>query len=119
MHARSCHREEELENKKKALQEAEGMAKRYLSLGHKTLEFLAYISEGPAAAPFLASVFIVRMATMLNSFIDKLAGSKMGEIKVRNPEELGFEPLKLLELTATVLTHMFLHPLGQPDASQG
>ena len=106
--------EEELKQKQDALKQAEGIARHFLGQTDKTIAFLAYVTER-CAEPFLATVFVERMAVMLNSFIEKLAGAKVAEIKVRDMEALGFRPLDLLELTATVLTN--LHSAKSPPPS--
>lgn len=95
-----------LEEKKKQLEDAENHARHMLNQTAKTIHFLAYVTLD-CPGPFLAGIFVHRIAQMLNSFIVKLAGRKMGELKVRNMDELEFKPLELLEEVASVFVHLF------------
>jgi ubiquitin conjugation factor E4 B len=48
---------------------------------------------------------VERIASMLNHFLFKLVGDKNKDLKVKNPEAYGFDPVKLLLSIATIITH--------------
>ena len=104
-----------LEEKKKQLESAEGRAKSLLKLTSKTIGFISYASRD-CPEPFLAGIFIQRIAQMLNSFVSKLVGRNQAELKVRNKEDLEFKPLELLEGVGTVFTNLYRGSLAAGDA---
>ena len=94
-----------LEEKKKELEDAENTARHWIGQTSRTMRFLAYVTKG-CCEPFLAGVFVQRMAQMLNSMIGRLAGSKMGELKVKDMDALAFRPIELLEEVASVFVNL-------------
>ncbi len=102
-----------VEEKKKQLEDAENHARHLLNQTSKTIHFLAYVTLD-CPGPFLAGIFVHRIAQMLNSFIVKLAGRNMGAFKVRNMDDLEFKPKELLEEVASVFVHLFQGSVAQP-----
>lgn len=103
------------EEKTKQLDDAENHARHLLNQTSKTIHFLAYVTLD-CPGPFLAGIFVHRIAQMLNSFIVKLAGRNMGALKVRNMDDLEFKPLELLDEVASVFVHLFQGSVAEAEA---
>jgi len=73
----------------------ERQVKTYLLLAKETIRMLNYMSRD-VPDPFMAPELIDRVASMLNYFLVQLAGPKMMELKVKNPEKYNFDPKWLL-----------------------
>ena len=72
----------------------------------RTIHFLRYVTTD-GAQPFLVPEMIDRMAGMVNSFTVKLLGPQMGTLKVRDKNQLKFNPLQLLERIITLTLQLY------------
>ena len=52
---------------------------------------------------------VERIASMLNHFLFKLVGDKNKDLKVKNPEKYHFDPVRLLNFVATIITVILLY----------
>jgi ubiquitin conjugation factor E4 B len=86
------------------LKENESQCASWMQLANETIHMLRYLTE-EIREPFLQPALIDRLASMLNSVLVKLAGSKGVDLKVDNPERYNFHPKVLLE----EIMHTFLH----------
>jgi ubiquitin conjugation factor E4 B len=60
--------------------------------------------------PFLRPELIDKVATMINSFIEKLAGKRCQELKVSDPEKYSFNPKELLTNITDTLINFAKYP---------
>ncbi|KAJ2722504.1 Ubiquitin conjugation factor E4 [Coemansia sp. Benny D115] len=96
------------------LQEAERIARIYVSLSHETVHMLAFLSR-LAPRPFQAGEVVGRLSAMLNYNLEQLAGPKCRNLRVQNMNErFGFNPRVLL----SELISVYLH-LGLPSSTPG
>lgn len=85
------HREE----REHTLRGLERQASMYARLGATTVDLLK-VFTAETKAPFMMPEIVDRLAAMLDYNLNALAGPKCQELKVRNPEKLGWEPRILL-----------------------
>jgi len=83
----------------------ERQVKTYLLLGNQTIKMLYYLTTD-IVEPFLRPDVVDRLASMLNYFLDQLAGPKCLTLKVDQPEKYGFKPRLLLHKIAVVYIHL-------------
>ncbi|KAJ2549665.1 Ubiquitin conjugation factor E4 [Coemansia sp. RSA 1933] len=99
------------------LQEAERIARSYVSLAHETVHMLAFLTR-IVPTPFQAPEVVGRLAAMLNYTLQQLAGPKCSNLRVRNmSERFAFNPRVLLSELVSVYVHLGLPP-EQDDDSQ-
>lgn len=77
--------------------------------GVQTTAMLHYLTEA-VAEPFLVAEIVDRLAVMLDSNLQALAGPKCQTLKVQEPEKYAFEPKTLL----TKITDIYLHLAPDP-----
>ncbi|ORX66033.1 hypothetical protein DL89DRAFT_260541 [Linderina pennispora] len=96
--------EDEAGDRAQRLQDAERIARSYVSLAHETVP-----------RPFQAGEVVDRLAAMLNYNLDQLAGPKCSNLRVRDMQQrFSFNPRVLL----SELTSVYIH-LGLPRQSDG
>ncbi|KAJ1958864.1 Ubiquitin conjugation factor E4 [Linderina pennispora] len=106
--------EDEAGDRAQRLQDAERVAKSYVSLAHETVHMLAFLSK-QVPRPFQAGEVVDRLAAMLNYNLDQLAGPKCSNLRVRDMQQrFSFNPRVLL----SELTSVYIH-LGLPRQSDG
>lgn len=84
----------------------ERQASACLHFGLKNIKTLEFLSRD-SAAPFLRPEMISRVAIMLNTYLDELAGPECQNLKVTNAEQLNFKPKRLLSAIVTVYMNLF------------
>ncbi|KAJ1950049.1 Ubiquitin conjugation factor E4, partial [Linderina macrospora] len=100
--------EDEAGDRARRLQDAERMARSYVSLAHETVHMLAFLSKH-APRPFQASEVVDRLAAMLNYNLDQLAGPKCSNLRVRDMQHrFSFNPRVLLSELTSVYMHLGL-----------
>lgn len=87
--------EQARQQKEQELQHTGGMARSHNILANETVRALSYMTA-EIKKPFLIGCLIRRMADMLNYFLLRLVGPKMGELKVKNSSEFHFKPQQLV-----------------------
>ncbi len=60
--------------------------------------------------PFMAPELVDRLAGMLNYFLVQLAGPKCSDLKVRNPQAVGFDPKFLLRMLCAIYSNLGARP---------
>jgi ubiquitin conjugation factor E4 B len=83
------------EEKEHTLRSLERQAGMYARLGAKTVELLK-VFTGQTKEPFMMPEIVDRLAAMLDYNLNALAGPRCQELKVQNPQKLGWEPRSLL-----------------------
>ncbi|KAJ2845084.1 Ubiquitin conjugation factor E4, partial [Coemansia brasiliensis] len=100
------------------LQEAERMARSYVSLAHETVHMLAFLSR-LVPRPFQASEVVGRLAAMLNYNLQQLAGPKCSSLKVQDMQQkYMFNPRVLLSELTSVYVHLGLATAGPKSAEE-
>ncbi|KAJ1770468.1 Ubiquitin conjugation factor E4 [Coemansia sp. RSA 1813] len=90
------------------LQEAERIARSYVSLAHETVHMLAFLTR-IVPKPFQAPEVVTRLAAMLNYNLQQLAGPKCSNLRVKNmSERFSFNPRVLLSELISVYVHLGL-----------
>jgi ubiquitin conjugation factor E4 B len=82
------------ENEEK-LSAAQGKAKSYMQLTNETVAMLKLFTEALADS-FTKKEVVVRLAHMLDFNLEALVGPKRANLKVKNPEEYGWNPVQML-----------------------
>jgi ubiquitin conjugation factor E4 B len=83
---------------------AERMVSSFMLLANETIKMLQYLTT-EIVSPFMRDEMVERVASMLDYFLVLLAGPKMLDLKVQNPEKYHFDPRSLLER----LVHIFIN----------
>ena len=91
--------------KEEALSEAESRAKSYMQLANETVAMLKLFTEALADS-FTMPEIVQRLADMLDYNLDALIGPKSGQLKVKKPEDYGFNPKALLSEIADVYLNL-------------
>ncbi|KAJ2633580.1 Ubiquitin conjugation factor E4 [Coemansia sp. RSA 1290] len=100
------------------LQEAERMARSYVSLAHETVHMLAFLSR-LVPRPFQAGEVVGRLAAMLNYNLQQLAGPKCSSLKVQDMQQkYMFNPRVLLSELTSVYVHLGLASAGPKSAEE-
>lgn len=76
-----------------------------MGLAVENLDLLALVSS-EIVAPFIRPEIVDRLAAMLNFNLAQLVGPKCSSLKVRNPEQYNFDPLKLLGMFMDIYNHL-------------
>ncbi|KAL6062738.1 Ubiquitin conjugation factor E4 [Balamuthia mandrillaris] len=98
------------------LNRLERQVRTYLLLGNETINMMHYLSKD-IVAPFLVPELVDRLASMLNYFLEHLAGPKCTNLKVSQPEKYNFKPKQLLGKITDIYTHFAVHPTSEfPEA---
>lgn len=87
--------EQAQQQKEQELQHTGGMARSHNILANETVRALSYMTA-EIKRPFLIGCILRRIADMLNYFLLRLVGPKMGELKVKNLSEFHFKPQQLV-----------------------
>lgn len=87
--------EQAREQKEHELQHTGGMARSHNILANETVRCLSYMTAD-IKRPFLIGCMLRRIADMLNYFLYRLVGPKMGELKVKNLSQYHFKPQQLV-----------------------
>lgn len=87
--------EQAKQQKEQELQYTGGMARSHNILANETVRTLSYMTAD-IKRPFLIGCMLRRIADMLNYFLLKLVGPKMGELKVKNLSQFHFKPQQLV-----------------------
>lgn len=95
------HREE----REQTLRGLERQASMYTRLGARTVELLK-VFTGQTKEPFMMPEIVDRLAAMLDYNLNALAGPRCQELKVRNPQKLGWDPRSLLRDIIDVLVNL-------------
>ncbi|KXN88270.1 Ubiquitin conjugation factor E4 [Leucoagaricus sp. SymC.cos] len=83
------------EEREQTLRGLERQAGMYARLGARTVELLK-VFTAQTKPPFMMPEIVDRLAAMLDYNLNALAGPRCQELKVRNPQKLGWEPRSLL-----------------------
>ncbi|ROT35206.1 ubiquitin conjugation factor E4 [Sodiomyces alkalinus F11] len=83
------------QKKLEELQALEGQAGSYMQLANETLSMMKLFTSALGEA-FTMPEIVQRLASMLNYNLETLAGPKMGQLKVNNPQKYHFQPRVLL-----------------------
>jgi len=83
----------------------ERQVKTYLLLGNETINMMHYLTQD-IIEPFLRPELLDRLASMLNYFLDQLAGPKCLNLKVNDPKKYGFKPKSLLKKISGIYVHL-------------
>ncbi|TDZ67800.1 Ubiquitin conjugation factor E4 [Colletotrichum trifolii] len=86
---------QEREKKQEELQTLEGQATSYMQLANETLSMMKLFTSALKSA-FTMPEIVQRLASMLNYNLETLAGPKMGQLRVNNPQKYHFQPRVLL-----------------------
>lgn len=81
--------------KEEQLAAAETMAKNYMQLTNETVSMLKLFTEALADS-FTMPEIVQRLADMLDYNLDAMVGKKSSNLKVKQPEQYGFQPRVLL-----------------------
>ncbi|KAJ2544407.1 Ubiquitin conjugation factor E4 [Coemansia sp. RSA 1822] len=98
------------------LEDAERMARSFVSLAHETVHMLAFLSR-LVPRPFQASEIVSRLAAMLNYNLQQLAGPKCSNLKVQDMQKYSFNPRVLLSELTSVYVHLGLRTSKQSAAA--
>jgi ubiquitin conjugation factor E4 B len=82
------------ENEEK-LSAAQGKAKSYMQLTNETVAMLKLFTEALADS-FTKKEVVVRLAHMLDFNLEALVGPKRANLRIKNPEEYGWNPTQML-----------------------
>ncbi|KAJ2754923.1 Ubiquitin conjugation factor E4 [Coemansia pectinata] len=115
-HGTEAESPEQMEETVQRLQEAERMARSFVSLAHETVHMLAYLSK-LVPRPFQAGEVVDRLASMLNYNLKQLAGPKCSNLRVRDMKDrFSFNPRVLLSEITSVYIHLGLYSTGAHEA---
>ncbi|XP_064642091.1 ubiquitin conjugation factor E4 B-like [Lineus longissimus] len=95
---------EQQQSKQRQLSSDERQVRSYLTLASETVEMFDYLTDC-IKRPFLTPELADRLTAMLNFNLQQLCGPKCKNLKVKNPDDYGWEPKKLLNQ----LTNIYLH----------
>jgi ubiquitin conjugation factor E4 B len=87
--------QEQRQKKEEELQTLENQATSYMQLANETLAMMKLFTTTLVEA-FTMPEIVQRLASMLNYNLDTLAGQKMSQLKVDNPQKYHFQPRVLL-----------------------
>lgn len=102
--------EQSQQQKQQELQHTSGMARSHNILANETVHALSYLTAD-IKQPFLIGCMVRRTADMLNYFLLRLVGPKMGELKVKNLSEFHFKP----QMLVSDISDIYLN-LGEKDS---
>jgi ubiquitin conjugation factor E4 B len=94
----------EKREKQASLKQSERIVKSYLLLANENVNMLSYLSKD-IPEPFLRPEMIDRLASMLNYFLNELAGPKCQNLNVKNREKYHFDPKYLLSKIVSSYIH--------------
>ncbi|KAI8296838.1 Ubiquitin conjugation factor E4 [Colletotrichum sp. SAR 10_98] len=83
------------QKKQEELSGLENQATSYMQLANETLSMMKLFTSALSSA-FTMPEIVQRLASMLNYNLDTLAGPKMGQLKVNDPQKYHFQPRVLL-----------------------
>lgn len=112
---------DELKTKQKKLKDAERSAKSTMNLGNAIVHMLYYLTID-IVEPFVSDVMVERIATIITYYIDKLIGSTVQDLKVKNKDKYSFQPRILLSEIIQIFIHLsvsdeFLHKIAADERS--
>lgn len=87
--------QDQLQQMDDELQTLENQAQSYMQLANETLAMMKLFTTTLVEA-FTMPEIVQRLASMLNYNLDTLAGQKMSQLKVENPQKYNFQPRVLL-----------------------
>ena len=96
--------------KEEALSDAENRAKSYMQLANETVAMLKLFTEALDDS-FTKPEIVQRLADMLDYNLEALVGSKARNLKVKRPEDYGFNPKVLL----SEITDVYLNLAGKEN----
>ena len=95
------------------LEDSKGKAKSYMGLTRESMATLTLFTEALSAS-FTMPEIVQRLADMLDYNLDTMVGPKSSNLKVKEPEQFGWNPRQLLGDIMTV----FINLSGQPSFAQ-
>lgn len=107
---------EQQQSKQRQLSTDERQVKSYLTLATETVEMFDYLSTD-IKQPFLITELVDRLTSMLNFNLRQLCGRKCKDLKVKNPEDYGWEPRKLLSQLINIYLHLDCDQFAQSMAN--
>jgi len=105
--------EEARKEKVDLLEDNKGKAKSYMGLTRESMATLTLFTEALSAS-FTMPEIVQRLADMLDYNLDTMVGPKSSNLKVKDPEQFGWNPTQLLSDIMTV----FINLSGQPSFAQ-
>jgi ubiquitin conjugation factor E4 B len=95
------------------LEDSKGKAKSYMGLTRESMATLTLFTEALSAS-FTMPEIVQRLADMLDYNLDTMVGPKSSNLKVKEPEQFGWNPRQLLGDIMTV----FINLSNQPSFAQ-
>ncbi|XP_050525292.1 ubiquitin conjugation factor E4 B [Daktulosphaira vitifoliae] len=83
----------------------ERQCRSYLTLAQETVDMFHYLTMD-IKEPFMRSELVTRLTAMLNFNLQQLCGPKCKNLKVKSPENYGWEPRRLLKQLIDIYLHL-------------
>jgi ubiquitin conjugation factor E4 A len=88
---------QEKKEKEKTLKQLVQMARFHNTMSNETIDALAYLSTEVEVIDLLShNTLVERIAAMLNYFLERLVGPKMGALKIQEFQDCEFKPKELV-----------------------
>jgi len=105
--------EDQRKEMERNLSQKGGQARWGMQSGSEILQMVKMLT-GLVPDPFMVPELRDRVACMLNYFLVSIAGPKMSNLKVANPEKYSFRPKDLLALVTDIYGNLGRHPEFAP-----
>ena len=97
---------------------SESSVSSYFFLANETVTMLSYVTE-EIVEPFMKPQVVDRVATMLNYFLDQLAGPNQSNLRVANPDKYHFKPRVILGQLVDIYLHLWTPVFVKAVANDG
>lgn len=93
------------QSRSRQLSADERQCRSYLTLAQETVDMFHYLTKD-IKEPFMRPELANRLTAMLNFNLQQLCGSKCKNLKVKKPENYGWEPRRLLKQLIDIYLHL-------------
>lgn len=93
------------QSRNRQLSADERQCRSYLTLAQETVDMFHYLTKD-IKEPFMRPELVNRLTAMLNFNLQQLCGPKCKNLKVKTPENYGWEPRRLLKQLIDIYLHL-------------
>lgn len=93
------------QSRNRQLSADERQCRSYLTLAQETVDMFHYLTKA-IKEPFMRPELVNRLTAMLNFNLQQLCGPKCKNLKVKTPENYGWEPRRLLKQLIDIYLHL-------------
>ncbi|XP_015363306.1 PREDICTED: ubiquitin conjugation factor E4 B [Diuraphis noxia] len=93
------------QSRNRQLSADERQCRSYLTLAQETVDMFHYLTKD-IKEPFMRPELVNRLTAMLNFNLQQLCGPKCKNLKVKSPENYGWEPRRLLKQLIDIYLHL-------------